>query len=144
MTKKEKDQDEWTIFLKEVTPLKKGMKKEEKEHRDKPLKKISLKRRREAQGEFIKTLDLHGVTLEEAYALLEDYLKVARHLKIYNVKVVTGKGSTPRDVPYAQTLYEKVPRWLTEGPLKGFVKKIDPVMTRAQKPQGAFIVILKE
>jgi len=144
MTKKEDEQNAWRAFLKEVTPLKKKERPFERKSRKNPLNKQLLKGRQKGEGEFIKTLDLHGLTLEESYYLLEDYLKVARRLKIRKVKIITGKGSISRDVSYTQTLFEKVPRWLTEGPLKSFVKKIDPIMARAQKPQGAFTVILKE
>lgn len=132
------DLDAWRSFLKEVKPLRKSSDLSEKASE----KKFIRKKTRE-EGEFIKALDLHGLTLAEAYYLLEAYLKTAQQLKIRKVLIITGKGSESREDPNTRTLFEKVPRWCTEGPLKAYVKKIEPLSSPSQKPQGAYSVQLR-
>ena len=71
----EKDKKDWENFL---------SKKEKLPNKDNKIeKKISLK---------IRTIDLHGYTLEHANKTIEDFIKKSFEEKINKLIVVTGKG----------------------------------------------------
>jgi DNA-nicking Smr family endonuclease len=83
------------------------------------------------------TLDLHGMTQEEAHRALAGFVAASRALGRRGVIVVTGHGRTTGGV-----LKAAVPRWLDEPPLRRHVLMIAPA-----RPQhgghGALYLLLR-
>lgn len=84
---------------------------------------ISRKKTRNAKLE--KTLDLHGLTLKEAYLELSSFLWKASHQGLRTVLIITGKGRGSRslgeDDKPRLNLKDAVPSWLQESPLNSLV-----------------------
>ena len=71
----EKDKKDWENFL---------SKKEKLPNKD--LKTLSN------PSTQVKSLDLHGFTLEQANSAVEDFINKSLNKNVYRLKVVTGKG----------------------------------------------------
>lgn len=61
-------------------------------------------------------LDLHGLTQNQAYMRLYDYIEHAYYANNRIILVITGKGNLGRGV-----LRENVPKWLAEGIFRRFI-----------------------
>jgi DNA mismatch repair protein MutS2 len=64
---------------------------EKKEKKD--GSKVRLERQSESDGSFEKELDLRGKTREEVIELLHKFLNEAIMSKVYQVRIVHGKGT---------------------------------------------------
>lgn len=83
------------------------------------------------------TLDLHGMTQDEAHHALSGFVAASRRLGRRGVIVVTGHGRTTGGI-----LKAAVPRWLDEPELRRHVLMIAP--TRPQHGgHGALYVLLR-
>ncbi|MDZ4322726.1 MAG: Smr/MutS family protein, partial [Alphaproteobacteria bacterium] len=125
----------WQNQLKDVKPLSKVKKIPEEDKKEIPPappqlpKDSSLKktkstdvlqpfhRREVRQVQIEAQLDLHGLSLERAYDILEQFLRRAQEKHFKTVLVITGKGSLSGE----HTLRHQLPRWLEETPLKRMV-----------------------
>lgn len=67
-------------------------------------------------------VDLHGMTQDEAYALLLSFLRRAHDGGIRYVLIITGKGSSSRS---EGVLRRAVPHWLSTAPFRGLVSGHD-------------------
>jgi DNA-nicking Smr family endonuclease len=85
------------------------------------------------------TLDLHGLTQEEAHRQLDGFLAHAAHGGGRCVLVITGKGVWRSD---SGILREMVPRWLNEAPNRARVLAIANAQPR-HGGSGALYVLLK-
>lgn len=85
-----------------------------------------------------RSVDLHGYTLDQAWGVLESFLR--QHVGASDpVLVITGKGSQSHD----QTLARQVPRWLHEQPFDSLVKGFHQAK-REHGGSGALYVFLKK
>jgi DNA-nicking Smr family endonuclease len=85
------------------------------------------------------TLDLHGLTQEEAHRRLDGFLAVAAAAGRRCLLVITGKGLWRTE---AGILREMVPRWLNEAPNRARVLAIAAAHPR-HGGTGALYVLLK-
>lgn len=67
-------------------------------------------------------VDLHGMTQDEAYALLLAFLRRAHDGGVRYVLIITGKGSSLRS---EGVLRRAVPHWLSTAPFRGLVSGHD-------------------
>lgn len=85
-------------------------------------------------------IDLHGLTLAEAYSTLTGFLYAAQAADRRLVLVITGKGGRAGDEPGA--IRREVPYWLTRPPLAGLIQDIVPAHRR-HGGAGALYVYLR-
>lgn len=85
------------------------------------------------------TLDLHGLTQEEAHRQLDGFLALSASAGRRCVLVITGKGAWRSE---AGILREMTPRWLNEAPNRGRVLAIANAQPR-HGGSGALYVLLK-
>lgn len=85
-------------------------------------------------------LDMHGLTLESGYRVLETFLRSAQNRGIRTVIIITGKGNLKSE----HTLRAQLPRWLQETSLRHLVT----ALAHPAKPQdggiGAYYVRIKK
>ncbi len=129
----EKDKKDWENFL---------LKKDKLPNKDKKsFTKIPLK---------IKSIDLHGYTLDQANKYIEDFIKKSYEEKINKLIVVTGKGlhSKNEKDPYVSKdlsiLKYSVPEFISNN------KKLMDIIIEIQDAKiedggsGAFYIFLKK
>jgi DNA-nicking Smr family endonuclease len=101
------------------------------------IDRATAERLRRGRYPIEATLDLHGLTQEEAHRALSGFVAASRHLGRRGVIVVTGHGRTSGGI-----LKAAVPRWLDEPHLRRHVLMIAPA-----RPQhgghGALYVLLR-
>lgn len=85
------------------------------------------------------TLDLHGLTQEEAHRQLDGFLALSANAGRRCVLVITGKGVWRSD---SGILREMVPRWVNEAPNRARVLAIASAQPR-HGGSGALYVLLK-
>lgn len=83
------------------------------------------------------TLDLHGMTQDEAHGRLNAYLTGAQARNKRCLLVITGKGRGGEGI-----LRQKFPQWMALPPLKEIVLKIVPAI-QGHGGSGAWYVYLK-
>jgi DNA-nicking Smr family endonuclease len=88
--------------------------------------------------ELEKRIDLHGLTQEEAYAYLINFLTHAYHHNIRYCLIITGKGSASGGV-----LKQNVPRWLATPTFRLYVSAYDEA-SRQHGGAGAIYVRLRQ
>jgi len=129
----DKDKKDWKNFLEKNEKL--------------PNKDLEKK---ENKINIIKSLDLHGFTLEEANKKVESFLVNCFDQKISKVKIVTGKGlHSHNDIdPYISKEYgilkNSVPEFIKNNPnLMNIIKSITNAEI-ADGGSGALYVFLKK
>lgn len=103
---------------------------------DEPTRRKITKGRLPLEGR----VDLHGLTQDEALALLRGFLATARHRGLRTVIVITGKGSSPAS---DGILKRMVPVWLRQGELGEHVTGLAEA-DRIHGGEGALYVRLKK
>ena len=104
--------------------------------------------RKVARGrrEIDATLDLHGLTQDQAYARLVRFVDFAASAGSRTLLVVTGKGRGERPVPFAEAprgiLRERFLSWVEAEPLASRIASVRPAHQR-HGGRGAFYVLLK-
>ena len=94
------------------------------------------------------TLDLHGMTQEEARENLKSFLENSKNHRYKIVLVITGKGFTSKNDNEALFSQEKgvlnksLPIWLKQEPLKGIVNGFRYANQR-HGGSGAYYILLK-
>ena len=129
----DKDKKDWKNFLEKNEKL--------------PNKDLEKK---ETKLNIIKSLDLHGFTLEEANKKVESFLIGCFDQKVSKVKIVTGKGlhSQNDKDPYISKkfgiLKNSVPEFIKNNPnLMKIIKSITDAEV-ADGGRGALYVFLKK
>lgn len=159
--KNPRDQSDWHAYIQGVKPLK-GLKKADlqKAHKvwelqPQPKKHLPVtstgslaynKPKRHAKPTHIdRTLDMHGMTKDLAFAALEKFLERAWREGDLTLRIITGKGTfTPmmEDKPRG-VLRDSLPQWLEQTHLRAYVS----YYTFAKPDDGgagAFYVVLKK
>lgn len=94
-------------------------------------------------------LDLHGMSQQAARVALERFIKNAYKLQKRVLLVITGKGRHSEtkefgpDRPMPGVLRQRVPAWLLEQPLRGWVLAFTPAQP-AHGGMGAIYVLLRK
>ena len=128
----EKDKKDWNAFLESKERL-----------RDKDQKELNEKYSQ------IKSLDLHGYTLEEANKKVEEFINNSYFNNVKKLIIVTGKGlhSNNYENPYVSKdlsiLKYSVPEYITKN--KNLMKKIIEIKEADIKDggSGSFYIYLK-
>jgi dsDNA-specific endonuclease/ATPase MutS2 len=100
----------------------------------------SLGRREMRRVKIEAKVDLHGMTLDQAYGALERFLLTAQIRGVRTILVITGKGSLSADV----TIRSMLRVWLTETPLRNLVSYVHHPAKPEDGGQGAFYVGVKK
>ena len=100
----------------------------------------SLGRREMRRVKIEAKLDLHGMTIDQAYGALERFLLNAQVRGVRTILVITGKGALSADL----TIRSMLPRWLTETPLRNLVSYVHHPAKPEDGGQGAFYVGVKK
>jgi len=104
-----------------------------------PLDRRTAERLRRGQMPIEATLDLHGLTQEEAFLAMQTFLVESLQAGRRCVLVVTGKG-TARDG--GGVLRSAVPHWLSEGEYRDYLIGIAPAYPQ-HGGDGALYVLLR-
>lgn len=96
-----------------------------------PLQDLGRKelRRLKVEGR----LDMHGMTMEEAYEALERFLTRAQEKGFKIVLIITGKGALGSE----NTLRRQLPRWIQETSLRHLVSSFHSPAKPQDGGQGA-------
>jgi hypothetical protein len=94
---------------------------------------------KESFNKEYRFIDLHGMTLEKAFHLLEQQLEFFHRVQRRNIMVITGKA---KGVVFEDTLRYHVPRWLSHPPLKKYIQSLDKA-PETLGGEGALVVRLK-
>ncbi|MBL0318505.1 MAG: Smr/MutS family protein [Alphaproteobacteria bacterium] len=78
----------------------------------------------------VVSVDLHGLTLDAAWGLLENRIPQLRNQGIKRMIIITGKGSSPENVD--RRLCDHVPKWLKHSSLSMYIKHV----SQAEKHHG--------
>jgi DNA-nicking Smr family endonuclease len=93
------------------------------------------------QMDIEATLDLHGMTQEQAHRALGGFLSGSQSAGKQTVRVITGKGG--KDTGSGRgVLRDAVPRWLNEGPNRRMIKAFSHAAPK-HGGEGALYVLLK-
>ncbi len=136
MSKKfsEKDKKDWESFI---------------NSKDKIYDKDFAEKKNHFTGQSIKTVDLHGSSLEKANKTVSEYIKYCSSQNIKKLVVITGKGlrSKTQNDPYVSKdlsiLKYSVPNFIKSKPdLMKLVKEIKEANIN-EGGSGAFNIYLK-
>ena len=129
----DKDKKDWHKFINSTEKL---PNKDFKNHKNKNLN--------------IRSLDLHGYTLDEANKIIEDFIKQAFFDNVNKLIIVTGKGlhSENEKDPYVSKelgiLKYSVPEFITNNPvLMNMINEIKDAKIQ-DGGSGAFYIFLKK
>ena len=130
-----KDKKDWKNFL---------------SSKDKIYNKDLYLSKKNSNKELIKTIDLHGSSLENANKVINDFIKKCFHNNIDRIIVITGKGlrSNNIDNPYVSKdlsiLKYSVPEYIKSNiNLMKMIKNIKEADTK-DGGSGAFNIYLKK
>ena len=130
-----KDKKDWKNFL---------------SRKDKIYNKDKSLSQKNTNKELIKTIDLHGLSLENANKVINDFINKCFHNNINRIIVVTGKGlrSNNIDNPYVSKdlsiLKYSVPEYIKSNiNLMKMIKNIKETDTK-DGGSGAFNIYLKK
>lgn len=85
-------------------------------------------------------LDMHGMTMDEAYDALEQFLVRAQERGFKIVLIITGKGALSAE----NTLRRQLPRWIKERPVSRLVSTLHHPAKSQDGGQGAFYLGLRK
>lgn len=109
-----------------------------------PQRPIGIDRRswlRLKRGQVVieQTIDLHGLTQEQAHARLGSFLAEAQQSGLRCLLVVTGKG-----LAHGGVLRHMVPRWLNEGANRGRVLAFAPAQPKHGGAGALYLLIRRK
>jgi DNA-nicking Smr family endonuclease len=109
-----------------------------------PQRPIGIDRRswlrlKRGQVAIEETIDLHGLTQEQAHARLGKFLAEAQQNGLRCLLVVTGKG-----LVHGGVLRHMVPRWLNEGPNRARVLAFAPAQPRHGGAGALYLLIRRK
>jgi DNA-nicking Smr family endonuclease len=97
--------------------LVKGVDKLKSEHITYRKNVKATKQQNISSNNYSHKIDLHGLTEDQAFTKLKDFLQYAKEAKFKEVVVVTGKGK----IENKGIIKTSVPRWLELTELKDFI-----------------------
>lgn len=126
----EEDLAYWSMFINSITPLKR--KKGEVRVKTTPKERLKIKPRVQREASFC--LDLHGLTLQEAYETVYKFLTLHYQLSSKSILIITGKG-----LKGDGKIKKEIEFWLET---KGFKEKI--LKYQIENDGGAIRIYLKK
>ncbi len=102
------------------------------------LNRRDAERLRKGQVTIDATIDLHGMTQEQARQSLDLFMMNSISRKYRCVLIITGKGKLSKP----SVLKQKLPEWLELGPYAGYILKLTTAHPR-HGGSGAFYAYLK-
>jgi len=130
-----KDKKDWQDFISNKEKL--------------PNKDFNLKNNQN-KNNIIKTIDLHGFTLDKANNVIEEFINQCFKNHVNKIIVITGKGlrSKNKENPYVSKdlsiLKNSVPEYVkSKQHLMKIIKKIEEASVE-DGGQGAFYIFLKK
>ena len=130
-----KDKKDWQDFISNKEKL--------------PNKDFNLKNNQN-KNNIIKTIDLHGFTLDKANNVIEEFINQCFKNHVNKIIVITGKGlrSKNKENPYVSKdlsiLKNSVPEYVkSKQHLMKIIKKIEEASVE-HGGQGAFYIFLKK
>ena len=131
----DKDKKDWQNFISNKKKL--------------PNKDVNL-RKNQNKNNIIKTLDLHGFSLEKANNVIEEFINQCFEDCVNKIIVITGKGlrSKNKENPYVSEdlsiLKHSVPEYIkSKQHLTKIIKKIENASVE-DGGEGAFYIFLKK
>ena len=131
----DKDKKDWHNFISSKKKL--------------PNKDLNL-RNNQNKNNIVKTLDLHGFSLEKANNVIEEFINQCFKNRVNKIIVITGKGlrSKNKENPYVSEdlsiLKHSVPEYIkSKQHLMKIIKKIEDASLE-DGGQGAFYIFLKK
>lgn len=103
------------------------------------LDRATAERLRRGKLPIEGTLDLHGLTQDEAHGALIHFITTAQERGKRCVLVITGKGRSPQS---EGVLKRRVPQWLAMPPLRDIIIRAQPAQPR-HGGSGALYVLLR-
>jgi DNA-nicking Smr family endonuclease len=136
---------EWNKIIKNIKPLKTKRKfshtKSKKPFTSKNLNILQLKSTWKSalkQSKFDLIIDLHGMTVEEAYNYLSRSIKDSYLRNNRTLLIITGKGSLNKP----SILQQELPRWLTVTEISNYILQYEEAK-QEDGGKGAKYVVLK-
>ena len=130
-----KDKKDWKNFISNKEKL--------------PNKDLNLNNNQN-KNNIIKTIDLHGFTLDKANNVIEEFINQCFKNHVNKIIVITGKGlrSKNKENPYVSKdlsiLKNSVPEYIkSKQHLMKIIKKIEEASVE-EGGQGAFYIFLKK
>ena len=130
-----KDKKDWQDFISNKEKL--------------PNKDLNLNNNQN-KNNIIKTIDLHGFTLDKANNVIEEFINQCFKNHVNKIIVITGKGlrSKNKENPYVSKdlsiLKNSVPEYIkSKQHLMKIIKKIEEASVE-EGGQGAFYIFLKK
>ena len=138
MTITQEDLDSWEKLIQSVLPLKKGNKCVVSS----PIERLKIKPKPVRILQHI--VDLHGLTVQEAYECVFKFITVHYVLNSKTISIITGKGQTgegkiKKEIEFwleTATFKEKISRyeWINDGgTIRIYLKKIKENKKTCQK-----------
>ena len=131
----DKDKKDWQIFI---------------SNKDKLNDKDSQLGKKKTEKRISKTIDIHGLSLENANKVIEEFIKECFEKGINKIVIITGKGlrSQNNDNPYVSKdlsiLKNSVPEYIkSKVNLMRMIKEIKEADIK-DGGQGAFYILLKK
>ena len=131
----DKDKEDWQNFV---------------SGKEKLLNKDLYSNKNLIQKEIIKTIDLHGLSLQNANNIIEEFITKCFEKRVNKIIVITGKGlrSKNNENPYVSEdlsiLKHSVPEYIkSKQHLMKIIKKIEDASVE-DGGQGAFYIFLKK
>ncbi len=131
----DKDKKDWKVFISNKSKL--------------PNKDFNLVKNNNKK-EIVKTIDLHGFSLENANSVIEEYITKCFENNVGKIIVITGKGLRSKNIenPYISRdlsiLKNSVPNFIkSKQNLMKLIKQIKEA-TIEDGGQGAFYIFLKK
>jgi DNA-nicking Smr family endonuclease len=101
---------------------------------------VTMEKLRSGEYSVQKVLDLHGLRVDEAYELFQEFIKDSTHANIRCVKVIHGRGLKSRNGP---VLKEKLKEWIVRAMHRRWVVAFVSANMRDGGP-GATNIILRQ
>jgi len=101
-----------------------------------------MKRLKKGQFPIQDYIDLHGLTKQEAEIRMRDFLLKSQQLGLRCVLVVHGRGLNSEN--HIPVLKERLPIWLTRGPIKKFVMAFSTAMPYDGGTGAIYILLRKQ
>ena len=131
----DKDKEDWQNFV---------------SSKEKLLNKDLYSNKNQIQKEIIKTIDLHGLSLQNANNIIEEFIIQCFKKNVNKITVITGKGLRSKSIenPYVSKdlsiLKHSVPNFIkSKTNLMKIINKIEEANIE-DGGQGAFYIFLKK
>ncbi len=137
MTKLDPDDDaEWQAAIQTIRRLSVRNARYQTELK-KPTQSRLLSMRADAHYTISQRLDLHGLTVDEAFTTVAAFIRMAYRFQWRSVEIITGRGNAEHGTG---ALRRELPFWLENLNLSPYISKVE---VKDSSRGGAFTVMLR-